>query len=377
VSAEGELVGPSVSWADGGRWGQVKIPGKNFSGGGRRGAVKGFSGESRRRLLRFLNSIDQGKAPAGCWRFVTLTYPATFPDPRNAKRDLDQLLKRFERAWGHRATFWKMEPQRRGAPHFHLLVMHGDRDWSQVLGGRENPADECTWWATNWAEVIGHGVTVADVIKVHMGQAGHGERRSRPCVEVPSTWGGVLAYVGKYLGKLCTFSDDPSSDSWHSPGRFWGIRRPELLPIVIRKLDVPFRVACKLRRAVVSWLTRQPSGLVICWTRTQRLILPTKVAEGVEVACLRQRALTRGEFLKDGKPFKRKWGSGGASVYLASSEWIRLCRWAFASEGLQFVEDATNALQCDCIKTVTAAVALGGGGAPGGVAAGCVGAASG
>jgi hypothetical protein len=88
-------------------------------GGGRRGYIKGFSKNSRRRLLEMIASV---KRDADLPNFMTLTYPANFPTVERAKRDLKVFLQRLDRAYPGSGYIWKLEPQERGAPHYHLLV---------------------------------------------------------------------------------------------------------------------------------------------------------------------------------------------------------------------------------------------------------------
>lgn len=81
-----------------------------------RGAIRGFTHQSRRRLTHLVRNTND------LWNgFLTVTYPAEFPtDGREVKRHLNALC-----AWLRRkkvAYVWIMEFQERGAPHFHFLV---------------------------------------------------------------------------------------------------------------------------------------------------------------------------------------------------------------------------------------------------------------
>ncbi len=108
-------------------------------GGGKRGTVKRFSDESRRRLLRALSRTQRDQLP---W-FITLTYPDGFPgDPRRWKADLKAWFKRLARQFPDAAGFWKLElkPRLSGtnvgqvAPHFHLLLWGLKESWEQPDG---------------------------------------------------------------------------------------------------------------------------------------------------------------------------------------------------------------------------------------------------
>lgn len=110
-----------------------------------RGAIKDFSRRSRKRMLESLaktRNMDKGA-------FLTLTYPAQYPDnAADWKRHLDTFLKRLKRIAPKCFGAWRIEPQERGAPHFHLLTFnHPNRialfrqwvklAWYQVVGSND------------------------------------------------------------------------------------------------------------------------------------------------------------------------------------------------------------------------------------------------
>lgn len=86
-----------------------------------RGAIVEFSRKSRKRMLeRLACTRNMGKAA-----FITLTYPASYPDNAAAwKRDLDTFFKRLRRLSATCHAVWRIEPQQRGAPHFHILLFN-------------------------------------------------------------------------------------------------------------------------------------------------------------------------------------------------------------------------------------------------------------
>ncbi len=83
----------------------------------KRGAVSDFSRRSRGRLLRFVARLD----PAASGLFLTLTYRQNMRDHVLAKEHLDKLLRWLKYNYQGGAFLWRMEYQRRGAIHFHVL----------------------------------------------------------------------------------------------------------------------------------------------------------------------------------------------------------------------------------------------------------------
>tara|TARA_R110000796_G_scaffold250309_1_gene379133 strand:+ start:354 stop:1163 length:810 start_codon:yes stop_codon:yes gene_type:complete len=58
--------------------------------------------------------------------FLTLTYHNAW-EGRSPRKDLDVYLKRLRRRFPTVAYVWRLEPQKRLAPHFHLLLFFEDR----------------------------------------------------------------------------------------------------------------------------------------------------------------------------------------------------------------------------------------------------------
>ena len=195
---------------------------------GDRTAITKFSARSRKNLLKKLFSLS--KYPS---LFITLTYPYFFPaDSSEWKRHLDnfrhRLLEKFPNTW----FFWKLEPQKRGAPHYHLI---GD------LGEEVNIFALRRMVAWMWFDVCGtndpkhlRAGTGVDIIR-------DSKRKTQ-------------AYVCKYIGKV----DHTEYAGWEHPGRFWGIigreNLPESIAISITMDKAEYFV---IRRLVRCWLRNQ------------------------------------------------------------------------------------------------------------------------
>lgn len=172
----------------------LKITGRRAgpgNGGAVRGAIRGFTHQSRRRLTHLVRNTND------LWNgFLTVTYPAEFPtDGREVKRHLNALC-----AWLRRkkvAYVWIMEFQERGAPHFHFLVA-GWLNKSEV--------------AERWTAIV-NPVFPSERAKM-----------LSACTRIegvknPDHVGG---YMGAYMSKL---EQKVVPEGFKSVGRFWGASR--------------------------------------------------------------------------------------------------------------------------------------------------------
>ena len=166
----------------------------NNGGGGKRGEVTVFSAKSRRRLMHLIFSLE--KQPDV---MVTLTYPEVWEaDYRKWKRDLVTFLKRVKRRFPMCWFIWKLEFQKRGAPHFHLLGSFG----KDVVVDKEIKK----WISQAWYEVVNSGD------EKHL--------RAGTNVKVLGSKKEVIIYVCKYISK-----EDMPRNREGKPikvGRWWG-----------------------------------------------------------------------------------------------------------------------------------------------------------
>ncbi|NAS27512.1 hypothetical protein GT755_38325 [Herbidospora sp. NEAU-GS84] len=197
--------------------------------------ITGWSRKSRARMVRALCEIDYRPMLSDRTRIpamVTLTYPGDWltvaPDGKTVKRHLAAFRRRYEKAWDEPLkAIWKLEFQRRGAPHFHLLLvpphglskMPGARATSAAKVGAGRPFRE--WLSAVWAAIVGHpdpeerarhllagtgvdysdGLKASDPKRVAVYFTKHGGAQAKEYQHcVPESW------VGPGLG----------------PGRFWG-----------------------------------------------------------------------------------------------------------------------------------------------------------
>jgi hypothetical protein len=119
-------------------------------------AISEWSRKSRAAMCRTFAELDYtplvecGRVPA----MVTLTYPGDWesvaPDGARVKRHMVLWRKRFQREWGEPARYiWKLEFQRRGAPHIHL--------WMAPPHGRGRSGRKFRdWLSAEWADIVAH-----------------------------------------------------------------------------------------------------------------------------------------------------------------------------------------------------------------------------
>ncbi|WP_230983389.1 rolling circle replication-associated protein [Mycolicibacterium senegalense] len=120
------------------------------------GVIAEWSRKSRSAMCRTFAELDytplveSGRVPA----MVTLTYPGDWevvaPDGASVKRHMVLWRKRFQREYSEPARYiWKLEFQRRGAPHIHLWMT------PPISPGRSGRGF-AQWLSETWAHVVDH-----------------------------------------------------------------------------------------------------------------------------------------------------------------------------------------------------------------------------
>jgi hypothetical protein len=234
-----------------------------------------WSNKSRAKMLERFSTLDftpfanEGSIIA----FLTLTYPSDWltvaPSSRSAKRHLSMLRKRFEREFARPFfALWKMEFQRRGAPHFHLLA--------PIPRG----SDFRTWLSKTWTEIVNHP---DEMERAKHLQAGTGVDKAK----------GISAdtaqRISYYFSKHSSANKGPKEyqntppEEWiqaGSVGRFWGYWGLEVATVsmLLSKAESLF-IARTLRRwqranrravRVQVWRVNQRTGEVRKRTATRR-----------------------------------------------------------------------------------------------------------
>ena len=221
----------------------------------KRGKIQGMSQASRKRLFDQMNQIKRSAFRRAL--FVTLTYPREWVDDWKLwKRHLQAFLKRVGREYPQAAVLWKLEFQKRGAPHFHFFV----------FGVRFIPYETIAQW---WFEVVGSGD------KAHL-KAGTEIRRVQNRRK-------ALFYVAKYMAKR-------GEEDERYTGRVWGVRGKKWLPILLTSVlvnDETFRLLQSILRDVFQELVGREADF--CYGRAGITVyISEKRAAGILAYCVRK-----------------------------------------------------------------------------------------
>jgi len=211
------------------------LPEYKNKGGGRRGKVKGFSNESRKRLIEFMACVRND----GFKMFLTMTYDddAFMKRYGKHKQDFEAFRKRFERGFPQFSAFWRIETQTRKSgilkgtpvPHFHLIIFCNCEvkdEWHDKL--TEMFRD---WGAQVWQKITSSTDENHLIYGFHVTPV-----RSRKQ---------AMHYVSKYVGKVDT--------DVLEIGRRWGrIGKFDIRPS--EKIDMDVEEIIIFRRLIRRWL---------------------------------------------------------------------------------------------------------------------------
>ncbi|MGB3894830.1 MAG: hypothetical protein WA942_11360, partial [Mycolicibacter sinensis] len=200
--------------------------------------------------LDYTPLVESGRAPA----MITLTYPGDWevvaPDGTSVKRHMVLWRKRFHREYGEPARYiWKLEFQRRGAPHIHLWM-------APPMSPGRSGRGFAQWLSNTWAQIVDHPDPEQ--------KARH--RLAGTAIDVRN---GLKACDPKRLAIYFTKHSSPNMDGdkeyqhivpalWRQPGRgpgrFWGVYG---LKKAIAVAEVAQDAYLTARRIVRRWSRNQ------------------------------------------------------------------------------------------------------------------------
>ncbi len=186
-----------------------------------------WSAKSRVNMTRTLVTLDYNTLIAqGELAMLTLTYPGDWlpvvPNGRVFKHHIDKLRQRFRKRYGKAmAGVWKMEFQRRGAPHLHMLMPLP-----------ESMHDFRAWVRSAWAAIVDHPDAIERM--KHEGQGANVDRPDRPMTD-PKRIGVYFNKHGLWGSK--EYQNRPpaewvsAAEQGESVGRFWGYWQLERMEV--------------------------------------------------------------------------------------------------------------------------------------------------
>ena len=207
--------------------------------------LRAFHTSSRSRLLQAIASIPWS-AVGRKW-FVTLSYPDVFPtDGKVCKEHLKAFRKRFERRYGRPMVLvWKMEFQKRGAVHFHLLMPAPSGLFLDGSGNKESLEQFREWVARSWGAVVAPWVLANGGTGEDMEKHYRSHRHERTVMVSTSDCSKYFAYALREKQ-----GQNRVPEGFDNPGRFWGIwgYKPEWSGALLTRAEY-----VELRRTLVKW----------------------------------------------------------------------------------------------------------------------------
>jgi hypothetical protein len=216
--------------------------------------IKGWSQQSRANMVRALAELDYAPMftdPSKLPAMVTLTYPGDWltvaPNGKAVKKHFIRWRKRYFRAWGVEIVcVWKLEFQRRGAPHLHLWTVppHG-----LTKDGQNFRA----WLSTSWAAVVAH--PDPEEYRNHLAAGTGVDYAEGLRASDPRRLAVYFSKHGGYSAKeYQNIVPEPWQEPGQGPGRFWGYYGLKRRTAVV---DVTPADAVEVARIVRRWSKSQ------------------------------------------------------------------------------------------------------------------------
>jgi len=213
----------------------VRLQSRRHSHSSTRGSITRFTPDSRRRLIERMARLNVDGVRTV---FLTLTFSGV-PSPDEAKAAYRRFMERVRRKYPAASAIWRMEPQERKSPHFHLLLFNFPYVHHKII-------------ARVWRQCTHEKKSFVWVKKIDGGK--------RQC----------MYYVSKYIAKRESPKSPTSLDNLaylhaereftDDPGRMWGVFNGHKLPYAVRRrLDFndPYAI-----EELWSWMTLATHGRV-------------------------------------------------------------------------------------------------------------------
>lgn len=178
--------------------------------GRKRGNVETFTKSSRLRLLKLLARIEEPDSRGYRYKvsFLTLT-TLRVHHPRTFKKFLSVFFKRLGRKFPTLSVVWRLEYQKRGAPHAHLILYNA-------------PWMDKSWVRRVWGEIVNQDDPFTRIERIR-------------------SYKHLVSYASKYAAKVeaCGFNYESYMTDENafvpvegrSLGRVWGVYNRNMLPM--------------------------------------------------------------------------------------------------------------------------------------------------
>ena len=224
---------------------------------GKKQKIGRFTAKSKRKLQQRFAQLDRSRLKY-LPKMLTLTYPKKYSsDPAVWKENLDDFLEHhFKPHFPNTFIIWKLEPQRRGAPHYHLLIFSDD---SKLLNRVYTQKEKL---ARSWYQVVASGDEkhLRAGIRVGFAPKTKNGRPIKKRAQDFANWDMVSGYVAKYLGKVTGLfkSESNGDEEIKQVGRYWGIYNRSLYNQFVTEKSIQLSEAeyMKLKKMVIDQTTK-------------------------------------------------------------------------------------------------------------------------
>lgn len=226
-----------------------------------RSEIVNYSHKSRKRLRESLQAIDWSSIEKGRIAEITLTYHNNYKkDGKEIKNHLNKLIRDLIYNYSNCVIIWKMEYQKRGAPHFHLIMITEESvelgDYLILKKGSFHYYDrtnksylkEGKDGLRSYIQMKWNKITEEDTKNFNSGIE----------VEPVKNPTGLPHYLVKYVAKEQKFNEKDYQHSlpeWiQNAGRWWGIRNKDKLNIHPKRFRIsPYTFEELIRTADQYW----------------------------------------------------------------------------------------------------------------------------
>lgn len=218
-----------------------------------RGLIAGFSKRSRKRFIEEIQRLDSVLITPLEPKFLTLTY-RYYVDIEAAKANLRALFERLRRRWPQSSGYWRIELQKRGVWHFHIIL----------FGLPFIPQRNLQEW---WEDIVGYD---------HVKEGSHLFVNIK-CIDSVKQ---LTNYVAKYAAKIDDSSSLLDNVSYLHVGRWWGKYNAACLPYAaVVKMKIPMgqwffkvrRVANKIYKGIKKTNQYGIKGFTVYLDQSARL----------------------------------------------------------------------------------------------------------